>query len=72
LKELTELIPSDAYLTTLNLARRAAHARRSGALGVGHHHGAREVEAIQERELQLADDRQGDKERFALTAEVIK
>src|SRR5207247_5535330 len=39
-------------------ARRAAHARRDGALRLRPDRRAREVEALQERELHLADDSQ--------------
>jgi Tfp pilus assembly protein PilN len=72
LKELTELIPSDAYLTTLNL--------RGGRLTLdGQARSASDIITALEKSKRFKNvnfssptTRQGDKERFALTAEVIK
>jgi len=72
LKELTELIPSDAYLTTLNL--------RGGRLTLdGQARSASDIITALEKSKRFKNvtfssptTRQGDKERFALTAEVLK
>ena len=72
LKELTELIPSDAYLTTLNL--------RGGRLTLdGQARSASDIITALEKSKRFKGvsfssptTRQGDKERFALTAEVVK
>jgi Tfp pilus assembly protein PilN len=72
LKELTELIPSDAYLTTLNL--------RGGRLTLdGQARSASDIITALEKSKRFKNvnfssptTRQGDKERFSLTAEVIK
>jgi general secretion pathway protein L len=72
LKELTELIPSDAYLTTLNL--------RGGRLTLdGQARSASDIITALEKSKRFKNvnfssptTRQGDKERFALTAEVVK
>jgi hypothetical protein len=72
LKELTELIPTDAYLTTLNL--------RGGRLTLdGQARSASDIITALEKSKRFKNvtfssptTRQGDKERFALTAEVLK
>jgi general secretion pathway protein L len=72
LKELTELIPNDAYLTTLNL--------RGGRLTLdGQARSASDIITALEKSKRFKNvnfssptTRQGDKERFALTAEVLK
>jgi general secretion pathway protein L len=72
LKELTELIPPDAYLTTLNL--------RGGRLTLdGQARSASDIITALEKSKRFKNvtfssptTRQGDKERFALTAEVVK
>jgi len=72
LKELTELIPNDAYLTTLNL--------RGGRLTLdGQARSASDIITALEKSKRFKNPtfsspttRQGDKERFALTAEVVK
>jgi general secretion pathway protein L len=72
LKELTELIPPDAYLTTLNL--------RGGRLTLdGQARSASDIITALEKSKRFKNvtfssptTRQGDKERFALTAEVAK
>src|SRR6266853_914467 len=46
------------YTTLFRSARRAPHARRHGPFRLGSDRRAREVEALQERELHLADDAQ--------------
>jgi general secretion pathway protein L len=71
-KELTELIPPDAYLTTFNL--------RGGRLTLdGQARSASDIITALEKSKRFKNvnfssptTRQGDKERFALTAEVIK
>ncbi len=72
LKELTELIPPDAYLTTLNL--RAARLTLDGQA-----RSASDIITALEKSKRFKNvtfssptTRQGDKERFALTAEVAK
>jgi hypothetical protein len=72
LKELTELIPTDAYLTTLNL--------RGGRLTLdGQARSASDIITALEKSKRFKNvnfssptTRQGDRERFALTAEVLK
>lgn len=72
LKELAELIPPDAYLTTLNL--------RGGRLTLdGQARSASDIITALEKSKRFKNvtfssptTRQGDKERFALTAEVLK
>jgi Tfp pilus assembly protein PilN len=72
LKDLTELIPADAYLTTLNL--------RGGRLTLdGQARSASDILTALERSKRVKNPtfsspttRQGDKERFAITAEVPK
>jgi len=72
LKELTDLIPSDAYLTTLNL--------RGGRLTLdGQARSASDIITALEKSKRFKNvtfssptTRQGEKERFALTAEVLK
>ena len=65
MKELTELIPSDAYLTGLNLRGGPADARRAGALGLGPHHGARKSKRFKNVNFASPTTKQGDKERFS-------
>lgn len=72
LKELTDLIPADAYLTSLNL--------RGGRLTLdGQARSASDIITALEKSKRFKNvtfssptTRQGDKERFALTAEVLK
>jgi Tfp pilus assembly protein PilN len=72
LKELTDLIPSDAYLTTLNL--------RANRLTLdGNARSASDLITALEKSKRFRNvafssptTRQGDKERFSLTAEVVK
>jgi len=72
LKELTELIPADAYLTTLNL--------RGGRLTLdGQARSASDIITALEKSKRFKNvtfssptTRQGERERFALTAEVLK
>jgi general secretion pathway protein L len=72
LKDLTELIPPDAYLTTLNL--------RGGRLTLdGQARSASDIITALEKSKRFKNvtfssptTRQGEKERFALTAEVLK
>jgi hypothetical protein len=72
LKDLTDLIPSDAYLTSLNL-------RGSRLTLDGHARSASDIITALEKSKRFKNvtfssptTRQGDKERFSLSAEVLK
>jgi hypothetical protein len=72
LKDLTELIPTDAYLTSLNL-------RGSRLTLDGHARSASDIITALEKSKRFKNvtfssptTRQGDKERFSLSAEVLK